>query len=270
MAATAPEIVYVADRANFPYGERTGAQLTDLLLRLMSRIYELIAPDLAVLACNTASVTALQTLRARFSLPIVGVVPAVKPAATASRSKRIGVLSTSATARASYLDNLIRTHANGCAVELFPAASLVDWVENEMPFALESDRAGCCLQREAVDEVAKMIGASDVDQIVLGCTHFLHLKRTLLDSLHDSVNIVDSADGVARQIERIATSLMAQRAGARRGDPAGANDVERKGERRGVAPGRGRHRLYLTADGPWRERYEAAARAFELHFAGVL
>jgi glutamate racemase len=194
-------------------------------------------PELVVLACNTASVTALESLRARFDVPFIGVVPAVKPAARASAGRRIGVLSTSGTARAGYLSDLIAHHADGCAVELFPAADLVDWVETQMP--LDGDGGSMDLLEHSISSIR----AARIDQLVLGCTHFLYLKRTLQRALGESVQVVDSTDGVARQVRRVMGDLAA-------------------------APGR--DRLYVTAEGTWQDRYLQAASSFSFAYAGVL
>ena len=98
------QYVYVADRLNFPYGDRSIAALIPILEAVVARIDERFAPKLLVLACNTASVLVLDHLRATTALPIVGVVPAIKPAAATSQSGRIAVLATTRTAAADYVE----------------------------------------------------------------------------------------------------------------------------------------------------------------------
>ncbi len=107
--------VYVADRENFPYGEKSRPEIIEAALAVAGRLIEREHPRLVVVACNTMSVVALAELRARFHVPFVGVVPAVKPAASLSRKKRVGVLATRQTVEGDYLRNLIGQHASGCA-----------------------------------------------------------------------------------------------------------------------------------------------------------
>ena len=97
---------YVADTANFPYGEKSTAELNDIVHRQMERLIHRIVPKLVVVACNTASVVALSELRAAFGLPFVGVVPAVKPAAETTENKRIGLIATRKTVEDPYTDML--------------------------------------------------------------------------------------------------------------------------------------------------------------------
>ncbi len=121
--------VYVADRENFPYGEKGREEIIAATLSLAGRLIARENPRLVVVACNTMSVVALDALRARFSLPFVGVVPAVKPAAELSRRRRVGVLATRQTVEGEYLRKLIERHANGCSVVSLSSGGLVEFVE---------------------------------------------------------------------------------------------------------------------------------------------
>lgn len=235
----AERFVYVADREHFPYGllspEQIAAAVTALTARLVSRE----GPKLIVVACNTMSVVALAELRRSFSVPFVGVVPAVKPAAEFSRSKRIGVLATQRTVEGRYLKDLIEKFAAGCVVECLPAAGLVDFVEREMCVASTEER------RARVRTEAEALRAAHVDTVVLACTHFLHLAAEFAAELGDGVRVIDSREGVTRQIKRV----------------IGVNAAPQK---------TGRDALYVTGPEPFEDRYRYFARSFGLELEGKL
>jgi len=232
--------VYAADRANFPYGEKTREQVLSATLSVAERFIARENPRLIVVACNTMSVIALAALRERFSLPFVGVVPAVKPAAALSRRRRVGVLATRQTVEGEYMRELIERHANGCAVVSLSSGRLVEFVERELSVASNEVRT------ERVRAEVERFRSERIDALVLGCTHFLHLEkefRVLLDA--EAIALVDSRDGVSRQVMR----LLPQDAGARNGAP----DL-----------------MYLTGPEPLEERYLWFAAQFGLQPAGTL
>jgi glutamate racemase len=188
--------VYVADDACFPYGPRAEAALIE---RVSSIIDELIAdhqPDLVVLACNTASTIVLPHLRARFALPFVGTVPAIKPACAASRSKRVSVLGTDATVAREYTQALIRDFAKGCEITLVGSARLASIAE-------------AALRAEPVDEgvIAAEIapcfvtdGTKRTDTIVLACTHYPLLTDRFARLAPWRVDWIDPAPAIARRV----------------------------------------------------------------------
>ena len=190
--------VYVADRENFPYGEKKSSRIIETTIAVTERLLAREHPSLVVVACNTMSVVALDALRARFPLPFVGVVPAVKPAATLSRRGRVGVLATRQTVEGDYLKRLIEAHAHGCSVVSLPAAGLVEFVEQQMYRADPGEKAA------RVRHEVERFRDGDIDALVLGCTHFLHLEeefRSLLEE--EGIALVDSRDGVTRQVARL-------------------------------------------------------------------
>jgi glutamate racemase len=189
---------YVADRANFPYGEKDHDAIVEAALAVAGRLIDREHPSLIVVACNTMSVAALADLRARYAVPFVGVVPAVKPAASLSRRKRVGVLATRQTAEGEYLRNLILQHASGCEVVSLSSGALVEFVEKELFHASPGER-----QARVREEVDRFL-SEGIDALVLGCTHFLHLEpefRALLDA--QGIALVDSREGVSRQAARL-------------------------------------------------------------------
>src|SRR4051794_2367840 len=122
-------IVYAADNAGFPYGKRSEADLAVRVPELLGRLVELFHPRLSVIACNTASTIALDHARAALDLPIVGTVPAIKPAAEISRTRVIGVLGTEATVRQPYVDDLAERFASDCTIIRHGSPKLVELAE---------------------------------------------------------------------------------------------------------------------------------------------
>ena len=236
--------VYVVDRKNFPYGEKTASQVITAISGIAERIIEREHPQLVVIACNTASVVALSVLRERFSIPFVGVVPAVKPAAALSQKHRVGVLATRRTIEGEYLRKLIRDHASDCAVVSLPAAGLVEFVEGAMDKSTPEEKTA-----RVRTEVERFRNAG-IDALVLGCTHFLHLEaefRRLLDA--DGITLVDSREGVARQVQRL----------LREGNESAQHDSCASPDA-----------LYVTGALPIENRYGYFASQFGLSLAGVI
>ncbi len=238
-------LVYAADRGRFPYGGKRPEDIVEAVVSLAGRLVEREHPRLIVVACNTASVVALDDLRRRFPLPFVGTVPAVKPAAAWSRSRRIGVLATRRTVEGDYLRGLVERFAVGCEVVGLPANDLVAFVENELHRASAEQRSA----RAAAE--ATRVKDAGVDTVVLGCTHFLHLEAELREAFGPDVTLVDSRDGVARQTARLV--------GAGQAHGGGFPRVDSRPDA-----------FYLTGPEPFAERHLFFARAFGLEPAGSL
>src|SRR5215813_15378927 len=192
--------VYVADDAFFPYARRSEEQLVDRIVPLMERLIATHAPDLVVIACNTASTLVLPHLRARLAVPFVGTVPAVKPACMASRSRLVSVLGTEATVQREYTRALIREFGQGCDVTLVGAVRLAGLAET----ALRGD----AIEDDAVaQEIAPCFVASGgrrTDTIVLACTHYPLLLDRLARLASWPVDWIDPAPAIARRV----TSLL--------------------------------------------------------------
>src|SRR5436190_14781887 len=143
-------IVYAADSAGFPYGSRTEAEIASRIPALLGRLVERYHPRLAVIACNTASTIALDHVRAALDLPVVGTVPAIKPAAELSKSRVIGVLGTEATVRQPYVDDLAARFAADCTNIRHGSPELVELAEAKL--------GGADVSVDAVhDSIAPMI-----------------------------------------------------------------------------------------------------------------
>jgi glutamate racemase len=189
-------IVYVADSAYVPYGTKPPALIRDRSMAIARFLVAKWHVRAVVVACNTATTHAVDLLRLNFpSVPFVGMEPAIKPAAAATRSRVVGVLATDATLDGERFASLMKRHAEGIEVLTESCPGLVEQVEAG---DLSGPRTIDLLQSCTVKLVAR--GA---DTIVLGCTHYPFLRDTLQGLVGPSVTLIDTAGAVARQTERV-------------------------------------------------------------------
>ena len=191
---TAP-IVYCADSAGFPYGKKTDAELASRIPALLGRLVERFHPRLAVIACNTASTIALDHVRSALDLPVVGTVPAIKPAAEISKSRVIGVLGTEATVRQAYVDELAAKFASDCTLIRHGSPELVELAEAK----LSGEDVSVDEIRTAAQPMFDAPDGGRIDTVVLACTHFPLLEHELRAAF-PQIGYVDGGDGIARRI----------------------------------------------------------------------
>lgn len=190
---------YVADDAFRPYGEKSESALRARLPRLLAELEIMLAPDIIVIACNTASTTALSQIRKAVRAPVIGVVPAIKPAAAMSRTKTIGVLGTPGTVKRQYVDRLIDDFADDCRVILQGSVNLVDQAEAKL--------SGQAVNMRVIEnELRPMFQSTHgmhVDAVVLACTHFPLLQAELKASVTQSVFWIDSGAAIAKRVKSV-------------------------------------------------------------------
>jgi glutamate racemase len=233
--------VYIADTENYPYGDKSPGEIRSIVMRLMDRVCQKVTLKCMVIACNTASVVALDDLRKQYPIPFVGVVPAVKPAAAFSEKKKIGVLATLRTVKDEYLKHLISDFADGCEVIVVPVGEIRDIVEKRFFTATPDEKKA--LLKNAVQELK----AREVDAVVLGCTQLLFLEKEFTEVLGNGISVIDSREGVVNQLVRVVkTHNIAAR--------------EKSGE----------SRLYITGPEDPSGRYLRFSREFGLSFSGTL
>ena len=201
IAALAPHIAvdYAADTGFFPYGDKSDDALRARLPEVAARLVEVARPDVFVIACNTASTLALEEVRARLDIPVVGTVPAIKPAAAESKSGVIGLLATPGTIRRAYTARLIEEFASNVTVILHGSVELVRLAE---AFAVGEryDPAGF---GKAQDPIFQAKAGDQVDTIVLACTHFPLVRDQLSAAAPRPVRYIDSGAAIARQTMRV-------------------------------------------------------------------
>ena len=188
--------VYAADSAGFPYGTKSEAEIAARVPALLGRLVERYRPRLVVIACNTASTIALPVVRAALDVPVVGTVPAIKPAAAISRTRVIGVLGTDATVRQAYVDDLAARFASDCIVLRHGSADLVRLAEAKLAGqASDPDR-----YRAVLSGLFDQPDGARIDVIVNACTHFPLVEAELAAAAPAGMRFVDGGPGIARRI----------------------------------------------------------------------
>jgi len=189
-------VVYAMDSAGYPYGTRSDLQLRAHVPELLQRLARRYRPAVAVIACNTASTIALDACRAGLDIPVVGTVPAIKPAARISRTRVIGVLGTCATVRQSYVNRLASEFAADCTVLRHGAPELVDYAQaNLQALPVHTD-----VPARAIQALLEQPRGDLLDTVVLACTHFPLIRQALVDACPKPLQFVDSGNGIAERV----------------------------------------------------------------------
>lgn len=185
--------IYAFDNEMFPYGDKSSEFLIKRVSHIIDTIIESYSIDLAVIACNTASTICLPSLRSKFSFPIVGVVPAIKPASIITKNKCIGLLATKATIQRAYTSNLIKEFAPDCNVKLLGLSELAYIAENKLQ-GIDVDMQQLEMLMQAWLNLPVI-----PDTIVLGCTHYPFIKDEL-KLLFPNTTFIDSGNAIASRV----------------------------------------------------------------------
>lgn len=192
-------VVYVADNAGYPYGTKSEAEIAARVPALLGRLVERYRPRLIVIACNTASTIALAAVRGVLDVPVVGTVPAIKPAAESSVTRTIGVLGTDATVRQPYVDDLARRFAADCTVLRHGSAALVALAEAR----LAGEATDLAAYRAVLAGLLDQPGGERIDTVVNACTHFPLVEAELAAAAPRPLRFVDGGAGIARRIAHL-------------------------------------------------------------------
>lgn len=192
-------VIYAADMAGLPYGTKSEAEIAARVAGLLGRMAERYHPRLICIACNTASTIALGMVRDVLEIPIVGTVPAIKPAAELTQTGTIGLLGTEATIRQAYVDKLEEEFAGGKRLLRHAAPGLVEAAEAK----LRGQAFDPALVTHAVNGLRAMAGGKEIDTVVLACTHFPLLEEELAAAFGPEVQFVHGAYGIARRIAHL-------------------------------------------------------------------
>ncbi len=197
------DISYLADNLAFPYGKLDHQQIIARVTSLMKDVIQHLHPDVIIIACNTASTTALETLRKTFpATRFLGVVPPIKPAGKISVTRQVGLLATKATAYGDYTNELIERYAADCQFTLVTDPALAILAEDKL------------YKRELDPEKLKsilfpIIQKPDIDTIVLGCTHYPHLLAEMQLLLPQKITWLNPAPGVAKHLKTVLQKIEA-------------------------------------------------------------
>ena len=205
VVARCPEhdYLFVSDSQEFPYGTKPEAELLARIQEVVTRVDQDFRIDVLIMACNTASTLVLPYLREAYEFQVIGVVPAIKPAAEQSYSRKIGLLATPATVARPYTDGLIAEFASDCHVTKVGSSELVLLAENKLfGRRLDESRIGTILK--------PIISDSEIDVLVLACTHFPLLKDEIGSQLKKhgrNLRLVDSGQAIANRLESLCQTL---------------------------------------------------------------
>lgn len=189
-------VVYVADNGGLPYGTKTEAEIAARVCGLLGRLSERLRPRLICIACNTASTIALAMVRDVLNVPIVGTVPAIKPAAEQTRTGTIGLLGTAATIRQPYVDRLATEFAANKTLLRFAAGELVGAAEAK----LRGRPVDPAVYARAAAGLRDQPCGDRIDTVILACTHFPLVQEELAAAFGPGVSFIDGASGIARRI----------------------------------------------------------------------
>jgi glutamate racemase len=191
--------VYVADDIFFPYGHHSEEAIIARVVPLIGELISARAPDLVVIACNTASTLVMSHLRNAYQLPFVGTVPAIKPACASSKTKRVSVLGTKGTVKREYTHALIRDFAQGCEVTLVGSPELASLAESALS-GVEVDDSAIAAELAPCFVGADADASARTDTVVLACTHYPLLVDRFAKLAPWPVEWIDPAPAIARRV----------------------------------------------------------------------
>lgn len=190
--------IYLADSKNAPYGNKSSEEITDLSLKNVKKLLEFQC-KIIVVACNTATTNAITTLREKYALPIIGIEPAIKPAALRTKSKSIGILATKGT-----LSSTLFSQTNK---EFTRDISVVEIIGEGLVPLIEAGKLDCPEMMELLRKHTRPMIEANVDYVVLGCSHYPYIIPALKKILPEHVEIIDSGEAVAKQTKTVLQSL---------------------------------------------------------------
>lgn len=187
------QTIYLADSKNAPYGLKSKAEIIALSMKNTDLLIEM-GCKLIVVACNTATTNAIQELRAKYSIPFIGIEPAIKPAATNSKTQTIGILATKGTLNSELFNKTTEKYQDTKIIEQI-GHGLVQLIENG---AIESPEMTELLQTYLTPMIA-----ANIDYLVLGCSHYPYLIPQIKKILPNHIHIIDSGEAVAKQTQNV-------------------------------------------------------------------
>jgi glutamate racemase len=187
------QLVYLADSANAPYGDRSDDFIQDRVMAMAKWLTDRQVSAIVV-ACNTATSVAVNQLRAAVSIPVIAIEPPIKPACQLSKNTRIGVMATTRTVASNNVKELIERYGVGRQVFLQACPGLVTQIE--------TGQIDCAQTRALLSQYLAPLIEKQIDTLVLGCTHYPFLKDQIQALVGADVTILEPADAVARELAR--------------------------------------------------------------------
>jgi len=190
-------IVYCSDNAAFPYGTKSEKELIERSEQVLQALLSKEHCDIIIIACNSASTLALPHIRRLFKQPVIGVVPAIKPATALTKNQQVGLLATPGTVSRTYTHKLIDDFAQNCNVHMLGSAVLVHLAEKKL--------RGETISPNLLAPILEPLKAQNIDTLILACTHFPLLKKEIQAWFGSSVTLIDSANAIARRAKHLLT-----------------------------------------------------------------
>lgn len=188
------QIHYIADSAWCPYGNKSPAEIQERVFLLTDKLISK-GCGIVVIACNSATISAVEALRANYPIPFTGMEPAIKPASKITKTGVIGVLATEASLAGEKFHQLLHTHGSGIKIITTPCPKFVEHVE-------QGDLDGSQVEASIREYTQHMLDAS-ADTLVLGCTHYPFLRRTIQQVVGENIKLIDTGAAVAKQTKNL-------------------------------------------------------------------
>lgn len=197
------DLIYVADSQYTPYGNKTDAEIESRVLTIASFL-ESKSVKCLVVACNTATAAAIKQLREKYSIPIIGLEPALKPAANNSKTKRVGVLATQATLESEKYEQLKQQFVDSLQLTEKASPLFVELVENSKELSEN--------EYQMIEKELAPFRQANIDALVLGCTHYPFLTQAITNIMGDDVTLYESGPAVAKEVKRRLSAQLSNKA----------------------------------------------------------
>lgn len=185
--------IYLADSKNAPYGQKTKAEIIALSIKNTELLLEM-GCKLIVVACNTATTNAIQELRAKYKVPFIGIEPAIKPAATNSKTQTIGILATQGTLNSELFNKNTEKYQN---------IKIIEQVGHGLVQLIENGKINSEEMTKLLHSYLNPMVEANIDYLVLGCSHYPYLIPQIKKILPDHIQIIDSGEAVAKQTKNV-------------------------------------------------------------------
>lgn len=185
--------VYLADSKNAPYGQRTKNEIISLCFKNMDVLLNYNC-KIIIIACNTATTNAISEIRANYNIPIIGIVPAIKPATVLTQTSKIGILATKGTIASDFFTEKIK---------LYPKIEIIEQIGYKLVELIEAGEINSVETKRLLEEYLTPMIKKGIDALVLGCTHYPYLRPIIQTILPSNIQIIDSGQAVAKQTKKI-------------------------------------------------------------------